>query len=56
MAKTKRERQITYIMQNAYNNDRARDYDRNLAYLESLSNAELNELYEHTKWEIDHQD
>ncbi len=56
MAETKRDKQIQYIMENEFDNDRDRDYDRNIAFLQSLSDYKLNERYEHVKWEVDHQD
>lgn len=51
-----REKMIAYIMENEFGNDRDRDYDRNMAFLNSLSDEELEERYEKVKFETDHQD
>jgi hypothetical protein len=45
-----------YLMNIEFGNDRARDYDRNVAYLNSLTDEELKERYEKVKFEVDHQD
>jgi hypothetical protein len=45
MGKKTREKQINYIMKNYYGSDHTDEYQSNLSYLESLSDEELEKLY-----------
>ena len=51
-----REKMTNYIMENEFGDDRDRDYERNLAFLESLDDEDLEERYDKVKFETDHQD
>lgn len=43
---------INYIMKHAYSTDRPENRDRNLAYLNSLSDKDLEDLYDDTVFEV----